>query len=72
MWDKDFMHPLDPGHKAIADMAIYLLQQTALQVTDRSPLPARNISLPACACHQLIGIPQEAAQQHSFPCRIGS
>lgn len=32
MWDNDFMHPLDAGHKTIADVAIYLLQQTALQV----------------------------------------
>ena len=32
MWDKDYMHPLDSGHKAIADTVVYLIQQTALQL----------------------------------------
>lgn len=30
MWDVDYMHPIDPGMAAIADMVAYLLQQTAL------------------------------------------
>lgn len=30
MWDVDFMHPIDPGMAAIADMAVHLLQQTAM------------------------------------------
>jgi hypothetical protein len=30
MWDVDFMHPIDPGMAAIADMAVHLLQNTAL------------------------------------------
>jgi hypothetical protein len=30
MWDADFMHPIDPGMAAIADMAVHLVQQTAL------------------------------------------
>jgi hypothetical protein len=30
MWDVDFMHPIDPGMAAIADMAVHLLQSTAL------------------------------------------
>jgi hypothetical protein len=30
MWDADFMHPIDPGMAAIADMAVHLLQNTAL------------------------------------------
>jgi hypothetical protein len=30
MWDVDFMHPVDPGMAAIADMAVHLLQSTAM------------------------------------------
>jgi hypothetical protein len=30
MWDVDFMHPIDPGMAAIADMAVHLLQSTAM------------------------------------------
>eukprot|EP00878_Enallax_costatus_P012728 GHUV01013292.1.p1 GENE.GHUV01013292.1~~GHUV01013292.1.p1 ORF type:complete len:358 (+),score=39.39 GHUV01013292.1:2608-3681(+) len=44
MWDRDFMHPLDAGHKTIADVAIYLLQQTALQVV-MSPYGVADLDL---------------------------
>eukprot|EP00775_Hariotina_reticulata_P008835 gene8835-9014_t len=30
MWEKDFMHPIDSGMAVIADMVVYLFQQTAL------------------------------------------
>lgn len=30
MWDVDFMHPIDPGMRAICDTVVNLLQQTAM------------------------------------------
>lgn len=30
MWDVDYMHPIDPGMRAICDMVVNLLQQTAM------------------------------------------
>lgn len=51
MWGNDFMHPLDLGHKTIADMAVYLLQQTALQVRPvTSWQPAVALLQPGCVC----------------------
>ena len=32
MWDVDFMHPIDPGMKAINDMVVNLIQQTAMSL----------------------------------------
>jgi hypothetical protein len=32
MWDVDFMHPIDPGMKAINDIVVNLIQQTALSL----------------------------------------
>ncbi|KAI8475674.1 MAG: hypothetical protein J3K34DRAFT_27974 [Monoraphidium minutum] len=32
MWDVDFMHPIDPGMRAICDAVVHLLQETALSL----------------------------------------
>lgn len=44
MWDVDFMHPIDPGMAAIADLVAYLFQQTALSLL-LSPLSAADRTL---------------------------
>ena len=44
MWDVDYMHPIDPGMAAIADLVAYLIQQTALSLL-LSPLSGADRSL---------------------------
>jgi hypothetical protein len=44
MWPRDFMHPIDLGHKTIADVVVYALQQSALQVA-MSPYGVPDLDL---------------------------
>jgi hypothetical protein len=44
MWDVDYMHPIDPGMAAIADLVAYLIQQTALSLL-LSPLSGADRAL---------------------------
>jgi hypothetical protein len=44
MWSRDFMHPIDLGHKTIADVVVYALQQSALQVA-MSPYGVPDLDL---------------------------
>lgn len=44
MWNKDFMHPIDAGHKAIADVVVYAIQQSALQLA-MSPYGVPDLDL---------------------------
>jgi hypothetical protein len=35
MWDVDFMHPIDPGMRAVCDMVVNLIQTTATSLLMR-------------------------------------
>ncbi len=48
MWDADFMHPIDPGMRAINDLVVNLFQTTAvsLAISPYGPLDREMLQEP--------------------------